>query len=98
MSERFDGGREAVAPSEADEAYLRLVRRCPLRPIRSEAELDRAIATINWLIDRGAAGLRTTSEEDYLDVLGDLIEAYEDIHHQMPADLEAQPAPPPATE
>ena len=78
----------AIALSEADEDYLRLVQRCPLRAIRSEAELDRAIATVNWLIDKGAAGLRTNSEEDYLDVLSSLVEAYEDVHYPMPSDIE----------
>jgi len=32
--------------------YLELVRQVPLRPIRSEAELDRAIAMIDALLDQ----------------------------------------------
>ena len=54
--------------------YWQLIRRFPLRPIRSEEELDRAIAIIDELID---------SEEldawgkDYLDILSDLTERYE---------------------
>jgi HTH-type transcriptional regulator/antitoxin HigA len=55
--------------------YLSLVRRFPLRPIRSEEELDRAVEVINGLIDR-ARGL-TADEEDYLDVLGSLVKEYE---------------------
>ena len=40
-------------------------------------ELERAIAMIDRLLDRGAlAG----DEEDYLDVLSDLVEKYEDQH------------------
>lgn len=73
-------GEAGATLSEADEDYLSLVRRCPLRPIRSASELDRAIATLNWLIDKGTAGLRSPSEEDYMDVLGDLIEHYENLH------------------
>jgi HTH-type transcriptional regulator/antitoxin HigA len=50
----------------------------PLRPIRTEAELDAAIRVINMLIDQKK---RTKAEEDYLDVLSDLVEAYETIHY-----------------
>lgn len=68
--------------------YLELVRRCPLRPIRSEAELDRAIAMINELIDRDNLD---ADEEDYLDVLGDLVERYEDKAHPIPTDDLTEP-------
>ena len=40
------------SPSKALDGYLDLVRQFPLRPIRSEKELDRAIAMINSLLDR----------------------------------------------
>ena len=60
--------------------YLELVQELPLRPIRSEAELDRAIVMVNGLIDRET---RTPEEEDYLDVLSDLIEKYESAAHQI---------------
>src|SRR5438552_1125367 len=56
------------------DGYMALVRRFPLRPIRTERELDAAIAVINSLIDRDRL---TPAEEDYLDVLGDLVERYE---------------------
>jgi hypothetical protein len=39
-----------------------LVRRFPLRPIRNEKELDRAIAIIDALLDRERL---TVAEEDY---------------------------------
>jgi HTH-type transcriptional regulator / antitoxin HigA len=55
--------------------YLDLIHRFPLRPIRSDAELDAAIAVIDSLIDQDK---RSAPEEDYLDVLSDLVEAYED--------------------
>jgi HTH-type transcriptional regulator/antitoxin HigA len=62
--------------------YLELVQQFPLRPIRSEAELDRAIATIDALLDQDR---RNSDEEDYLDVLSDLVEKYEDEHEPMPS-------------
>jgi HTH-type transcriptional regulator/antitoxin HigA len=61
--------------------YLELVRQVPLRPIRSEAELDRAIAMIDSLLDQDK---RSDDEKDYLDVLSDLVEKYEDEHDPMP--------------
>jgi HTH-type transcriptional regulator/antitoxin HigA len=65
----------------ADDRYLELVRQVPLRPICSEAELDRAIAMIDALLDQTQ---RDADEEDYLDVLSDLVEKYEDEHDPMP--------------
>ncbi len=50
----------------------------PLRPLRTEAELDTAIRVIDMLIDLKC---RTKAEDDYLDVLSDLVEAYETIHY-----------------
>ena len=60
-----------------DDAYLALVRALPLRPIRSDVELDRAIAMIDSLIDRDELN---ADEEDYLDVLSDLVHRYEAEH------------------
>ena len=55
----------------------RLVRELPLRPIRSEVELDRAIAMIDSLISRAEP---QPGEEDYLDVPSDLVHRYEAEH------------------
>lgn len=55
--------------------YLELVRRFPLRPLRTDADLDAAVAVIDELIDRADLA---APEQDYLDVLSDLVEAYED--------------------
>ena len=55
--------------------YLQLVREFPLRRIRTNAELDAAIAVVDSLIDQDDL---SAPEQDYLDVLSDLIEAYED--------------------
>jgi HTH-type transcriptional regulator / antitoxin HigA len=60
--------------------YLKLVRLFPLRPIRSETELDRATSVIHTLLDRNHL---SAAEQDYLDVLGDLVERYETKHHAI---------------
>ncbi|HWE35166.1 MAG TPA: helix-turn-helix domain-containing protein [Isosphaeraceae bacterium] len=62
--------------------YPELVRRFPLRPIRSEEELDRATAMIDALVDLPE---RDGDEVDYLDVLSDLVEKYEAVAHPIPA-------------
>jgi HTH-type transcriptional regulator/antitoxin HigA len=54
--------------------YFELVRRFPLRPIRSDDELDRAIAVIDSLLTQAELD---TDQDDYLDVLGDLVRKYE---------------------
>lgn len=60
--------------------YAELIAAFPLRPIRSERQLDRA----GRLAFRLAARERLTrSERDYLDVLTHLIEAYEEEHHSV---------------
>ena len=56
--------------------YLELVQRFPLRPLHTDVDLDVAVEVINDLIDRDKL---TAAEQDYLDVLGDLVEAYEDV-------------------
>ena len=66
-----------------DNAYFELVRRFPLKSIASDRELDRAIQTVNELVDRGFENL-TPGEEAYLDVLSDLVEKYENAHHSIP--------------
>jgi HTH-type transcriptional regulator/antitoxin HigA len=62
------------------DSYLALIRRFPLRPIRSDAELDRAIAVVDSLVDRDRLD---RGESDYLDVLSDLVERYEEEHHPI---------------
>jgi HTH-type transcriptional regulator/antitoxin HigA len=57
-----------------DDIYLELVRAFPLRPLRDDADLDRAITVIDSLLDRKTLG---RDEEDYLDVLSDLVHKYE---------------------
>ncbi len=73
-------GRRTNTRRDLPASYLALVRRFPLRPINSEAALDAATAVINELLDRHELD---AAEEDYLDVLSDLVERYEDSHHAI---------------
>jgi HTH-type transcriptional regulator / antitoxin HigA len=66
--------------------YFDLVRAFPLRPIRTDAELDQAVAMIDSLIDRDDLD---PGEQDYLDVLADQVERYESEDHPLPAVSEA---------
>ena len=59
---------------KGERRYIELVRRFPLRPLRSDADLDAAVAVVDGLVDQGDL---TAAEQDYLDVLSDLVEAYE---------------------
>src|SRR3954453_14135206 len=76
MAPRTRGSVKTVS-----ECYLALVKDVPLRPIRTEDELDRAIAMVDALSDR--ANL-SKDEQDYLLVLSSLIEKYEDDHYPVP--------------
>jgi HTH-type transcriptional regulator/antitoxin HigA len=60
--------------------YFALIRELPLRPLRSNRELDQATAMIDRLLAR--EGL-ARDEEDYLDVLSNLVELYEDEHYPI---------------
>ena len=62
--------------------YLRLIEQLPLRPIRSEIDLAKATAVAGRL---AVSSRLTRDEQDYLDVLCDLIERYEDEHHRIEA-------------
>ena len=66
-----------VVRKGSDDCYIELVRVLPLRPIRSDIELDRAIAMIDSLIDQAELN---RDEEDYLEVLSDLVHRYETEH------------------
>lgn len=66
---------------KTEDRYLDLVRRFPLRPLRNDADLDAAVVVIDELIDRPTLA---AAEQDYLDVLSDLVEAYENEAKPMP--------------
>ena len=51
-----------------------------IRPIRTEADYDAALAEIDRLIDAPDDSL----EADYLDILSTLVEAYEEQHYPIP--------------
>jgi HTH-type transcriptional regulator / antitoxin HigA len=59
----------------------------PLKPIRSDEELDRAIKVVDSLIDRDDL---QADELDYLDVLAVLIKTYESASHPLPGVSEAE--------
>jgi HTH-type transcriptional regulator/antitoxin HigA len=65
--------------------YLELIRAFPLRAIRSEADLERAEAVLHQLLD---ASKLSAPEQDYLEILGNLIEEYEKKAHPI------EPLPP----
>jgi HTH-type transcriptional regulator / antitoxin HigA len=70
-------------------SYHELIREFPLRPIRSDRQLDRA----SRIAFRLAARQRLSRDErDYLDVLSDLIEKYEDEHHSIDPALSGRQA------
>jgi HTH-type transcriptional regulator / antitoxin HigA len=54
--------------------YLELVQAFPLRHLQSDRELDEAIKVIDSLIVRSDL---SRGEQDYLDVLTDIVERYE---------------------
>jgi HTH-type transcriptional regulator/antitoxin HigA len=60
--------------------WLELAAEFPLRPIRSDEEVARAIALVDRLTDQPALG---DEELDYRDSLGNLIADYEDEHEPM---------------
>jgi HTH-type transcriptional regulator/antitoxin HigA len=71
---------EVRPPGRTSDRYFALVRELPLRPLRSDTGLARASEMIARLLARGVlAG----DEEDYLDVLSDLVEKYEDDHYPI---------------
>lgn len=80
MPRQRDAGSIASVYGVGQDRYLELVCRFPLRRLQSEADLDAAIKMVNELIDQDTL---TPPEDDYLDVLGDLVEAYEEEHHPM---------------
>jgi HTH-type transcriptional regulator/antitoxin HigA len=55
--------------------YLELIEQFPLKPIRSDDELDVALELIHELITQDNLSM---AEKDYLEVLTDLAETYED--------------------
>jgi HTH-type transcriptional regulator/antitoxin HigA len=61
-------------------AYLKRVRRFPLVPIEDDQHLAEAQSVIDKLLQENL----DAEEQKYLDVLSDLVAAYEEEHHPMP--------------
>ena len=59
----------------ATEKYMQLLEKFPPRPIKSEEEFKATQMVIDELLDKEKL---TQEEEDYLDLLGTLIEQYEE--------------------
>lgn len=73
-----------------DDDYERLIKRFPLRPIRSEEENERAFEICDELTDR--LDELSMGERDYLDVLSTLIAKFEsrwedDVAHMTPREV-----------
>lgn len=64
----------ATKERAGSDEYLKLVRRFPLRPIRTEAEHDEAVKVLGGLM----AKKKTKAESDYADVLFDLVKKYDE--------------------
>src|SRR5437762_2645 len=78
---------QAVAGRPIPKAYLQLMERFLLKSIDNEQELATATALADELFDRAEL---LPEEEQYLDVLCDLMEVYEDEHDPV-ADVGAAP-------
>src|SRR5262249_43120022 len=75
--------KRAMTPeSVAGELYLELIRMPPLRPLRSDADLDRAVMMVDALTERPELA---PEQADSLEVLSRLIEDYEAEHDPLPA-------------
>lgn len=75
MAKNRDTTSASALYGKRQDRYLELVRAFPLRPLRTDADLDAAVAVIDALIDQDEL---SAPEQDYLDVLSDLVEAYEE--------------------
>jgi HTH-type transcriptional regulator/antitoxin HigA len=64
------------APRTMPDTYWKLVRRFPLVHIRDDVHLDEALEVLNRLLEQD----RDVGAQEYLDVLTDLVRAYEDAH------------------
>ena len=63
-----------------DDRYVKLILRFPLRPLRSDGDLDEAIRVIDGLLDKNDLA---PEEKDYLQVLSELVERYEKEEHPV---------------
>lgn len=66
----------------ASDDYLDLVKRFPLRPLRSEKEYDAAVAILDTLVVRDLA----VGEADYLEALTRFVEDYDQKNRKPPGE------------
>ena len=71
--------RARKSESRDDDRFIELVRQLPLRPIRTKREYVAAAKVMEKLAIRGEDDLNK-DELDYLDVLTDLVEAFDAAH------------------
>jgi HTH-type transcriptional regulator/antitoxin HigA len=79
--------RTAVHSRPITDHYLQLISEFPLRPIRSKSDYREAGKMIDRLAVRDE-GTLSRGEQDYLDTLSLLVEAYDRVHlpPEQPAD------------
>lgn len=75
MASKRDTTSIRAVYGKTEDRCVALIRQFPLRPLRSDADLDAAVAVVDGLIDGDDL---TNAERDYLDVLSDLVESYEE--------------------
>jgi HTH-type transcriptional regulator/antitoxin HigA len=69
-----------TARRKLPDTYFELVKKFPLTHIRDRGHLTEALAVIDRLLARD----RDRGAQEYLDVLSDLVERYEDEHEPIP--------------
>lgn len=75
------------AAGKVKDSYLDLVMRHPLVSIKTDTQLAVAQRVVDDLLRKGSLD---KGEEEYLDVLSDLIAMYEDRHHPIPLASDAE--------
>lgn len=63
--------------------YMELIRRFPLRPIRTWEEYEQAGEVLIDLVSRADDPGLTPGERDYTDVLSDLVRKYDEQHSSL---------------
>jgi HTH-type transcriptional regulator/antitoxin HigA len=80
--------RVSVGKGHFDQAYMKLLREQPLRPLRTKTDYRRATAIIDRLVTAEEGSL-SRGEQDYLETLVLLIEDYDRRHR--PDNVEPDP-------
>lgn len=80
-----DSARKRYENSRPAPAYLELINRFPLRPLRNEKDYDAAAAVLDSLAVRTEGSLNR-GEQDYFETLTMLIEIYDREHYSLQSD------------